>query len=631
MFRAYNPDEDKLVAVKWFRLDLPPERTHRLVAELEHLIASDLTNPAIVAPIGTGIVGASAYLAQDFVAADSVDMVVRQHGPAPPAEALRIVALLAGALDFAAAADVVHGALHPRDVLVSPDDARLTGMGIARALVRAGAAPPVRRPYSAPERADGTAGWDRRADIFSLAALVHEWLWTKRVTGVGRQAADALPPLPGADSAALHQLFARALAHSPDERFDTAQQFADALKAALAGVPGAQAEAAPSRTRGSTLPAHGASEPRLPLDGPGELIRVKEAVPVGDLDLQAVESSPIDQDEGESAAIVAPAVVNAPLRRPEAAHPAPRQDRGRELAHRADRSAQPESASAALGATRSAVWPLGVALVLGVSLGFAAGYEVASWQRQAGAEPAGTEAPAPAASANAGSSARDFTENAVTREPGPAEAAAAGTGATLTPNAMSAPPAKVSEGTASPSRAVRPLPNPRVPPAAARASVAAATPTGRLLIRSTPAGARVLLDGKDVGETPLTIRDLARGAHTVRLVRDGYVAEQRRVVISAGRPAQSITVELASDRPASPPPQTPRPGQSLAALQVESRPAGASVFLDGQLVGKTPLELGEVSAGEHAVRLELDGYRRWSSSVRVAAGERSRVAASLDR
>jgi hypothetical protein len=39
----------------------------------------------------------------------------------------------------------------------------------------------------------------------------------------------------------------------------------------------------------------------------------------------------------------------------------------------------------------------------------------------------------------------------------------------------------------------------------------------------------------------------------------------------------------------------------------------------------------EVRAGEHAVRLEHDGYRRWSGSVRVVAAEQNRVTASLER
>ena len=265
-----------------------------------------------------------------------------------------------------------------------------------------------------------------------------------------------------------------------------------------------------------------------------------------------------------------------------------------------------EHVNGALAPTRSAVWPLGFALVLGASLGFAAGYEVASRQRPPAAERAATAAPAPAAEAASGSSGRESTEGTV-RDP----AAAA------TPDM--------------PGADVPLAPNAAQPPAVARTE--AATPgaeAGRLLIRSTPAGARVVLDGRDVGETPLTVRGVARGTHTVRVVRDGYLADQRRVIVSAARPAPSLAIVLA--RPAAAAPSTsPRPAPSVAALYVESRPAGASVFLDEKLIGTTPLQIGEVAAGDHTVRLELDGYQRWSSSVRVVAGERSRVAASLER
>jgi hypothetical protein len=53
--------------------------------------------------------------------------------------------------------------------------------------------------------------------------------------------------------------------------------------------------------------------------------------------------------------------------------------------------------------------------------------------------------------------------------------------------------------------------------------------------------------------------------------------------------------------------------------------------LDGVFIGTTPLQLPTVSAGEHAVRLEHDGYRLWSSSVRIVAAETSRVTASLEK
>ena len=69
---------------------------------------------------------------------------------------------------------------------------------------------------------------------------------------------------------------------------------------------------------------------------------------------------------------------------------------------------------------------------------------------------------------------------------------------------------------------------------------------------------------------------------------------------------------------------------SSGSLVIESRPAGAKVFLDGRGVGVTPLTLSEVGVGSHVVRLDLAGHQRWSTSIRVVAGERERVAASLE-
>jgi len=55
------------------------------------------------------------------------------------------------------------------------------------------------------------------------------------------------------------------------------------------------------------------------------------------------------------------------------------------------------------------------------------------------------------------------------------------------------------------------------------------------------------------------------------------------------------------------------------------------VYLDNKPVGRTPLTLNGVNAGEHVVRLERDGYRRWGRSIRVVTAERNRVTASLER
>ncbi len=134
--------------------------------------------------------------------------------------------------------------------------------------------------------------------------------------------------------------------------------------------------------------------------------------------------------------------------------------------------------------------------------------------------------------------------------------------------------------------------------------------------------------------TPATVRDLANGAHRVKITHDGFVPQERRVVVSAAQPSQTTTIALVPVRPATTArAQTAAPAasRSTGALAVDSRPTGAKVFLDGKLVGTTPMALPSVRAGSHAIRLEHDGYRHWSSSVRIVASEQNRVTASLER
>jgi serine/threonine-protein kinase len=132
VYRARDPQRNRFVTVKWFTVDLPSDRVRRLVAEFERLITADLVHPGIAAPVATGVAGAYAYLAHEFVDAESFDEAIARYGPAPPADARRVATQIAGALDFAAAVNIVHGGLHPRDVLLLPGETRVTGLGVAR-------------------------------------------------------------------------------------------------------------------------------------------------------------------------------------------------------------------------------------------------------------------------------------------------------------------------------------------------------------------------------------------------------------------------------------------------------------------------------------------------------------------
>jgi hypothetical protein len=77
-------------------------------------------------------------------------------------------------------------------------------------------------------------------------------------------------------------------------------------------------------------------------------------------------------------------------------------------------------------------------------------------------------------------------------------------------------------------------------------------------------------------------------------------------------------------------PRTSEPSDLRTTLEIASRPPGAQVFVDGRLVGTTPLRQ-EVAPGSHAVRLALPAHRPWVTRVDVARGEQARVAGSLER
>jgi eukaryotic-like serine/threonine-protein kinase len=645
VFRAFDQETERLVAVKVFTLDLAPERVHQLVAELERLIEAALAHPAIAAPIAAGMHDNHAYLAMEYVSADSLDTAIRQYGAAPPADALRVAAQLAGALDFAAVVHVAHGALHPRDVLLSPEETRLTGLGIAAALERINVAPPVRRPYTPPEGIAG-AEWDRRADVFSLAALMHELLWGKRVSAIGAQAGASLTQIPGGDLIALRSVFARALAERPADRFETALAFAQALTLAFPEAAHGQpvsAEDAPEAVRRSPVPeeARGA---RLPLDEPlpsaGAPVSAAQAparalpktAPAPELP-RAIADVPHPVDDVRPGVTNTPPPIDAPhesdfdLRQAEAARyqdveTAPAAPEAPDVESAAEPYFAPPAYSAvpasAFERSRSAIWPLALALLVGVAIGFASGYGVGNHDRTNAATSTIAAVQPPAAQTVPSAPAAPSSAGAVTDQQTPTSG-----DAPPKPNANADPPAAALPGKA----------------ASNLKSETGVRKQGRLLVRSTPAGAQVFVDGHEEGRTPVAVRELARGEHRVRVVHDGYDTEERRVLISASRPAQSLTLPLSQTAHVTPAPASRMPvpstpgttGRFVGSLAVDSRPSGAKVFVDGKLAGTTPLQLAGLDAGEHVVRIERDGYRRWSSSVRVVASEQNRVTASLEK
>ena len=238
VFRTYEPSEDRLVAVKAFHLDITPEQARTLIEALERLIAIEPAHPGVVAPLAVGLENDVPYLAQEYVAAESLDVAIRHYSPASIETALPFIRQMAAAIDVAHAGGVVHGALHLRDIFVTPDEARVTGFGIVTALEEIGLAGPIRRPYTAPEVITGQE-WGAAADRFALAAIAYELLTGRRAAGTGDQVTERIRSIDGvSDPEHLEEVFATALADDPEDRYSSGSRFVSALEFGAGEGPG---------------------------------------------------------------------------------------------------------------------------------------------------------------------------------------------------------------------------------------------------------------------------------------------------------------------------------------------------------------------------------------------------------
>ena len=156
--------------------------------------------------------------------------------------------------------------------------------------------------------------------------------------------------------------------------------------------------------------------------------------------------------------------------------------------------------------SRPAVLPVAVVLIAGLLLGFMAGYFVGGRETippQASSTTAAEGAPATQPSAPATSSPPAATQSS----------------AAAPPAQPAAPPPTVSEDP-TPAPSTPTATTSRTPPAAPVAT------TGRIVVRSNPEKAGVMVNGRWRGRTPLTLENMPFGKYTVRVVQPGYKTEQ---------------------------------------------------------------------------------------------------------
>jgi hypothetical protein len=148
-----------------------------------------------------------------------------------------------------------------------------------------------------------------------------------------------------------------------------------------------------------------------------------------------------------------------------------------------------------------------------------------------------------------------------------------------------------------------------------------------VIVRSTPSGASVTIDGRAAGRTPLTANDLALGAHAIVVTRAGFAPETRHVTLSRKAASVTLGISLKAEKKAAA--AAPK-GATTGSLTVDSRPKGARVTIDGRALGATPLSVPGLSPGVHAVRVELSGYKTVTTSVTVKAGDTAKLALTLE-
>jgi len=620
VFRTYEPTRDRLVAVKVFRLDIVPEQAQALSLALNRATESSLFHPSIVEPIASGMEGTVAYRAEEYVAAESLDVAMRHYAPASLDKALPFIAQLAGAIDFARAAGVGHGGLHPRDIFVTPDEARATGFGVVEALEEVGIRAPTRRPYAAPERMNGTK-WSTPADVFSLAAIAFELLTSRRPSGTGAKIG-SLPE--GKHTSAIHAVLARAMDDDPAQRFPTALALAAALEAAGHGKPVAVI-AVPEGREGDegNEGAEGAEAPE-PVEPVEPLATAIDDDIAAERDLDEADHEerrlfddalPIDEPEAED--VKAERFVDEFVVEREAAA---EDRRPLDAVHETIVPVAAEASMFSAGeyeppeTSRPSILPFALVLIVGLLIGFGGGY----WTRDrlASTQPAAPATQTATTPSGAATSERpgQFSEQKVTP---PTTTAAV-------------PPV-----TGSPSARPPSVPEERAPAAATRPP---APTRGRLVVRSTPSRAGVTINGSWRGRTPVTLDDLAFGRYAIRVVLPGYAVVREDITLNAGNASEEFSARLertappAPAAPAAPRAAAPEPAAEsfTGTLYVDSRPRGATVFLDGQAIGQTPLSRPDVPIGSHIVRFEMAGKKTWSTSTRVVAGQTARVTGSLE-
>ena len=301
VYKARDERLGRHVALKFLppALSVDPAAKARFIAEAR--AAAALDHPNVCTIYGIGETGdGQLFIAMPLYEGETLGERIAR-GRLTFDEALPIALQVAGGLEHAHDAGIVHLDVKPSNIVVLPDGtAKILDFGIAQ-IHHAPLVDPQAMigtvPYMSPEQAAGRAV-DRRSDIWSLAVVVHEMLVGRRpFDGVdGKAVVQAIlhaDPVLAATShpdvpASLDRVLSIALAKPPGDRHASMSAFASELSAAASERAGPSVEiddpqrmSATERRRAAVLVTVVSDYPSLvdrlaPADAQRAVARVRE-------------------------------------------------------------------------------------------------------------------------------------------------------------------------------------------------------------------------------------------------------------------------------------------------------------------------------------------------------------------
>src|ERR1700761_6194903 len=249
VYQAYDSHRDRYVALKLLPEAFSADREYLRRFQRESHVAARLREPHVIPIHDFGEIDGRLFIDMRLVDGGDIRVLLDEHGPIAPPRVVNLLSQVAQALDAAHADGLVHRDIKPSNILVTPKDfVYVVDFGIARpmhgrqtSLTITGATIGT-LDYMAPERFVGRAV-DGRADIYSLACVLHECLTGKtpfdgedlpalmyaHLNGVPPQASTMV----GGVSRAMDAVIARGMAKDPADRFPTATGLIDAAGDAL--------------------------------------------------------------------------------------------------------------------------------------------------------------------------------------------------------------------------------------------------------------------------------------------------------------------------------------------------------------------------------------------------------------